>query len=190
MGLSYKTIILLALFATTVDKFIFTPESFKTPPKSICMRFMGSSSVLSVEFIPFRFIFEHSIGFLGLSLPEFWSQMSWVGPRSRSAEKVQVDRVDFRELVLDDYWTVFNNFRCFGKLRFRTFFSWDFEFCWRGSYEDPRGSFLVRLKLHQNHGFDTMWLFDNCEHCDNSRLNFLFFLISIRCWESIPEHCI
>ena len=122
MGLSYKTIILLALFATTVDKFIFTPESFKTPPKSICMRFMGSSSVLSVEFIPFRFIFEHSIGFLGLSLPEFWSQMSWVGPRSRSAEKVQVDRVDFRELVLDDYWTVFNNFRCFGKLRFRTFF--------------------------------------------------------------------
>ena len=102
MGLSYKTIILLALFATTVDKFIFTPESFKTPPKSICMRFMGSSSVLSVEFIPFRFIFEHSIGFLGLSLHEFWSQMSWVGPRSRSAEKVQVDRVDFRELVLDE----------------------------------------------------------------------------------------
>ena len=71
IGFSYKTIILSELFDTVFSKFSFHHGSFKTVPKYISLTFMGLRKKLSVEFIPFRFIFEHSIGLVAVSQQEY-----------------------------------------------------------------------------------------------------------------------
>ena len=67
IGFSYKTIILSELFTTVFDKLFSHHGSFETTPKSISLSFMGIRKMLSFRFIPFGFIFEHSIGLVAVS---------------------------------------------------------------------------------------------------------------------------